>query len=154
MNLKLASSLLLLGTLTLGGCAVPGLGSGDYERGQTRGEQTVRTGVVDSVRGVRIDGTRTGVGAIGGAAIGGVAGSSIGRGNGSTLAAIAGAIAGGVAGQAAEQGVTKKQGVEITVLLDSGKMVAVTQEVEADQQFKPGDRVRILSGGGVTRVTH
>lgn len=151
---KLLASLLLLGSLALGGCAIPGLGSGDYERGQTRGEQTVRTGVVDSVRGVRIDGTRSGVGAIGGAAIGGVAGSSIGRGNGSTLAAIAGAIAGGVAGQAAEQNVTKKQGVEITVLLDGGKMIAVTQEVETDQIFKPGDRVRVLSGGGTTRVTH
>ena len=46
---------------------------------------------------------------------------------------------------------TKKPGLEITVKLDSGRMIAVTQE--ADEDIRPGDRVRILSGSGVTRVT-
>jgi outer membrane lipoprotein SlyB len=30
--------------------------------------------------------------------------------------------------------------------------MAITQE--ADEAFAPGERVRILSGGGVTRVSH
>ena len=38
------------------------------------------------------------------------------------------------------------------MLLDSGKYVAVVQE--ADEDFRAGDRVRILSGRGATRVSH
>jgi outer membrane lipoprotein SlyB len=48
--------------------------------------------------------------------------------------------------------VTRQQGLQITVRLDSGRTIAVTQA--ADEAFRPGDRVRVLSGGGVTRVQH
>ena len=136
---------------TITGCAAPGLGGGSYSRDQARREQTVRMGYVESVREVKLEGTRSGVGPAAGAVAGGVAGSSIGRGRGSILGAVAGAVIGGVAGQAVEQGVTAKQGVEVTVKLDSGQMVAVMQE--ADETFRPGDRVRILSDGGTSRVT-
>jgi outer membrane lipoprotein SlyB len=133
------------------GCANSSSGS-VYSDTQTRGEQTVRMGVVESVRQVTIEGSRSGVGALAGAAVGGVAGSNVGGGTGSTVASILGAVAGGLAGNAIEQGTTKKQGLEITVKLDNGELRAVTQE--ADEGFKPGERVRLLSGGGVTRVTH
>src|SRR4051812_44045869 len=107
----------------LTGCQAPGLGGGAYSREQTRREQTVRMGYVESVREVKLEGTRTGVGAATGAVAGGVAGSTVGHGTGSTLAAIAGAVLGGFVGQAAEQGVTARKGVEVTVKLDSGEMV-------------------------------
>jgi len=42
--------------------------------------------------------------------------------------------------------------VEVTVQLDNGQYVSIVQE--ADEAFRPGDRVRILSGRGATRVTH
>ncbi len=42
--------------------------------------------------------------------------------------------------------------MEITVLLDSGRYIAIVQE--PDENFRAGDRVRILSGGRTTRVTH
>jgi outer membrane lipoprotein SlyB len=48
--------------------------------------------------------------------------------------------------------VTRQEGVEITVKLDSGRLLAITQA--ADEEFRVGDRVRVLSGGGTTRVTH
>jgi outer membrane lipoprotein SlyB len=83
--------------------------------------------------------------------VGGIAGSTVGAGRGSAVAAVIGAVAGGVAGQAAEQGVTGKRGVEVTVKLDNGQMVAIMQE--ADETFRPGDRVRILSDGATSRVT-
>jgi outer membrane lipoprotein SlyB len=133
------------------GCASPGLGSGSYAREQAGREQSVRMGYVESVREVRLEGTRTGVGPIAGAAVGGIAGSTIGHGRGSAIAAVLGAVAGGVAGQAVEQGTTAKRGLEVTVKLDNGPMVAVTQE--ADEGFRPGDRVRILSDGVTSRVT-
>jgi len=147
---KIALAAAALATV-LTGCAAPGLGGGSYSRDQARREQTVRMGYVESVREVNLEGTRSGVGPAAGAVAGGVAGSSIGRGRGSALGAIAGAVIGGVAGQAAEQGLTAKQGVEVTVKLDNGQMVAIMQE--ADETFRPGDRVRILSDGATSRVT-
>jgi outer membrane lipoprotein SlyB len=135
----------------LSGCAAPGLGGGSYNREQARREQTVRMAVVESVREVKLEGTRSGIGPGAGAVAGGVAGSSIGHGRGSALGAIAGAVVGGVAGQAAEQSFTAKRGVEVTVKLDTGQMLAIVQE--ADETVRPGDRVRILSDGATSRVT-
>ena len=135
----------------LTGCAAPGLGGGSYSREQARREQTVRMGYVESVREVKLEGTRSGIGPGAGAVAGGIAGSSIGHGRGSALGAVAGAVVGGIAGQAVEQSATAKRGVEVTVKLDNGQMVAIMQE--ADETFRPGDRVRILSDGATSRVT-
>jgi outer membrane lipoprotein SlyB len=134
----------------LAGCAGSQSGA-SYSRGQTRGEMHVRLGVVESVRVVQIEGTQSGVGGISGAAIGGIAGSTVGHGKGSTVASILGAVAGGLAGQAIEDRGGRKDGLEITVKLDSGQLIAVTQEADVD--FRAGERVRVLSGGGVTRVS-
>jgi outer membrane lipoprotein SlyB len=135
----------------LGGCASSMSGSA-YTREQARQVQEVRMGVVESVRQVQIEGTKSNVGTAAGAVAGGIGGSNIGEGKGSAVGAVLGAVVGGIAGAAAEEGITRKQGLEITVKLDGGRMIAITQE--ADEEFHPGDRVRVLSGGGVTRVTH
>lgn len=141
----------LLGALLLGGCAY-NAGSRDYRGYEVRGEQSVRFGVVESVRDVTINPRETGVGTAGGAALGMVAGSNVGGGSGQVAGAIGGAILGGIIGQNIEHSANQRFGVEVTVLLDSGKYVAIVQE--ADEQFRAGDRVRILSGRGAARVTH
>ena len=133
------------------GCA-SGLGSKDYSRDQARVAQDVQMGVVESVRAVNIEGTKTPVGAGAGAVVGGVAGSTVGGGRGSIVGATVGAVLGGLGGAAAEEAVTRQGGVEITVKLDSGQLLAITQA--ADEEFRIGDRVRVLSGGGTTRVSH
>lgn len=127
--------------VALAGCASSKSGS-VYSREDARQEQTVRMGVVESVRSVTIEGTKT--------PIGGIGGSAIGSGRGAAVAAVAGAVAGGLLGAAAEEGLTRKEGVEITVRLDNGELRAIVQE--ADEPFKPGDRVRLLSVNGQTRV--
>jgi outer membrane lipoprotein SlyB len=137
--------------IALTGCASSLSGSA-YSRDQARGEMTVRLGVVDSVRRVQIEGTKSPVGSLAGGALGGVAGSQMGKGTGSTVGAIAGVIAGGLAGSAIEEGVTRQNGLEITVRLENGQIIAVTQA--ADEEFRPGERVRVLSGRGTTRVSH
>lgn len=137
--------------LSLAGCASSLSGSA-YSRDQARGEMSVRMGVVDSVRQVQIEGTKSPVGGLAGGALGGVAGSQMGKGTGSTVGAIAGVIAGGLAGSAIEEGVTRQNGLEITVRLENGQYIAITQA--ADEEFRPGERVRVLSGRGTTRVTH
>ncbi|MBI3528789.1 MAG: hypothetical protein HY067_12560 [Betaproteobacteria bacterium] len=91
-------------------------------RKQVRMEQSMRMGAVEDARDVRL-GAKSGVGAT----IGSIAGST-------------------------EEGVTGKPGLEVTVKLDSGAVVAVVQE--ARERFRVGDRVRILSGNGESRVTH
>lgn len=142
--------IIAIAALTLGACASQSGSS--YERSQTRGEQSVRLGVVESVRNVTIEGTKSGVGAVAGAAVGGIGGSSVGGGKGSTAGAVVGAVLGGLAGNAIEDSTTKQAGIEITVKLDNGQLTAITQA--ADEVFRPGERVRILSGSGVTRVAH
>ena len=136
----------------LAGCATSQSGS-SYTPHQAQHEMTVRMGVVESVRQVTISGTKTGTGQMAGTVVGGIAGSNVGGGNrGSAVGTILGAVGGAVAGHAIEEAATKKNGLEITVKYDNGAMGAITQE--ADEQFNVGDRVRVLSGGGVTRVSH
>lgn len=133
------------------GCATHESGS-VYSKHETGREQTVRFATVESVRQVKIAGGQSQVGPIAGGAVGGIAGSTVGHGKGSAVGAVLGAVGGGVAGSAIEQAATEKNGLEITVKLDSGELRAIVQE--ADEAFKPGERVRLLSSGGVTRVTH
>jgi len=143
----------VIAVLLVSGCA-GGLGSGDYSREQARGVQEVQMGVVEALREVKIEGTKSGIGPAAGAVVGGVAGSEVGGGKGSIIGSVLGAVAGGVAGGAVEEGATRQKGIEITVKLDGGRTIAVTQAVDPNESFQIGDRVRILSGGGVTRVTH
>jgi len=135
---------------TLAGCITHESGN-VYSKHEAGREQTVRMATVDSVRKVTLEGSQSGVGAATGGVVGGVAGSQVGHGAGSSVAAVLAGVAGGVAGNALEHKATSKDALEITVRLDSGEMRAIVQE--ADQQFAPGQRVRLLSSGGVTRVT-
>jgi outer membrane lipoprotein SlyB len=145
-------AVVLAAGLVLSGCPAS-MSGGAYSRDQAREAQEVRLGYVESVRQVLIEGTKSGVGAVSGAALGGVAGSTIGRGRGQVAGAIGGAVLGGLAGSAIEENATRQPGLEITVQLDNGRMVAVTQA--ADEPFYPGDRVRVLIGSdGTTRVAH
>ena len=137
--------------LTLTGCAGSQSGSA-YSRSQTRGEMHVRMGVVESVRQVTIEGTQSGVGTVAGGVVGGIAGSNVGQGKGATVGSIIGAVAGGIAGQAIEERASRRDGIEITIKLDNGQLIAVTQET--DEAFRAGERVRVLSGSGATRVSH
>lgn len=142
---------LLTASLILDGCA-SSMSSSAYTRGQARKESTVKNGTVESVRPVTIEGTKTPIGTVAGAAVGGVTGSTIGSGRGSAVAAILGGVVGGIAGSAAEEAITREQGLEIVVKLDSGNTIAITQK--ADEEFKPGERVHVISGSGSSRVTH
>jgi outer membrane lipoprotein SlyB len=135
----------------LAACASSNSGS-VYSRDDARKVQTVKTGVVESVRAVKLEGTKSPIGTVAGGVVGGVAGGSIGSGRGSAIGAVIGAVAGGIAGSAIEEGVTRKDALEITVKLDGGAMIAIVQE--ADEQFHPGDKVRIVENADTSRVTH
>lgn len=145
-------SLLFISLALLAGCATSK--SGDvYSRDQARREMNVRMGTVESVRTVALEGTKSGVGTVAGAAVGGVAGSGLGGGKGQIVGAVLGAVVGGLAGSAVEEGVTRKDALEITVKLDNDRMIVVVQEA-VPGEFRPGERVRVVSGTGETRITH
>jgi outer membrane lipoprotein SlyB len=147
---------LIAGALATSGCAYNSSSADVYTASQAQREETVRMATVDSVRAVKIssnNGQPSGLGAVGGGALGAVAGSAIGGGTGSILTGIVGGIAGAVAGNTIENGVAMRDGIEITVRLDNGDMRAITQSATGEV-FRAGDRVRLLSSGGMTRVTH
>ncbi|MEQ1488038.1 MAG: glycine zipper 2TM domain-containing protein [Methylotenera sp.] len=139
-------------SLVLAACASSNSGS-VYSRDDARKVQTVKTGVVESVRQVKLEGTKTPIGTATGAVVGGVAAGSIGSGGRtSAVAAVLGAVVGGIAGSMAEEGITRKDALEITVKLDGGAMIAIVQE--ADDTFKAGEKVRIIENGETSRVSH
>ena len=88
-------SVVLLATMTsvgllLGGCQ-SSLTGDSYSRDEARQVQTVRMGTIESLRPVKIEGTKTPIGAGASAVIGGIGGSSVGGGRGSAVAAVIGA---------------------------------------------------------------
>ncbi|MCB1916114.1 MAG: glycine zipper 2TM domain-containing protein [Rhodocyclaceae bacterium] len=151
LSAGIASLLSVLVLSLIAGCASD-LGGGSYERSEARGVMSVRFGEVTTVRPVKLEGTESGVGTMSGAAVGGIAGSTVGGGRGSAIAAVIGAVAGGMAGAAIEDSTTRRAGVEVTVKLDSGQYIAVVQE-DGGENFRLGERVRVLDGRGTTRVS-
>ena len=139
-------------TALVAGCAGPSNSGSVYSSAQTMNEQSVRMGTVESVRNVTIANPESGVGTMAGAALGGLGGSQVGNGNGSAAVGIIGAVAGGIIGNRVENQVNNRPGFEITVRLENGELRSITQA--ADEMFRPGERVRLLSNGYTTRVTH
>jgi outer membrane lipoprotein SlyB len=155
---KLLTASIVLTPALLAGCATgpntAGLGGGDYVRAQARSAQQVEFGVIDSIRAVTSDASQPGMGnsvipAVG-ALAGGALGSTIGKGDGRKVAMVLGALAGGTTGAVVQQAGNTLQGLEITVRLQH-RVIAVTQADEG-LGLRPGDQVRVLSGGGATRV--
>jgi len=131
----------------LAGCAsTPGDDDAGARRAQQQAEQKEYSGVVEIVREVEMDSERSGVAPMAGAVLGGTVGGSVGSGRGSAV----GAVVGTVAGEAAAQAGTRPA-LEITVRLDEGRVIAVTQPAGKDS-FKPGERVRVVSDGRTARV--
>ncbi|MBW2655459.1 MAG: glycine zipper 2TM domain-containing protein, partial [Deltaproteobacteria bacterium] len=114
--------------------------------------QTVENGTVESVKEIIIEGTKTPIGTAAGAVTGGVLGSTVGGGSGKAVATVIGALAGAAAGTMAEEGITRKPGLEIIVKKDNGQTIVIVQE--ADMMIAAGDRVRIITAAdGTTRVS-
>ena len=150
--MKHINILLILGiAVAIGGCATSTAGD-TYSRDEARRVQSVQMGIVEAARPIKIEGTKSAIGTGAGTIVGGIAGSSVGEGKTGAVGAVLGAVVGGAAGAAAEEGFTREDGMEITVRLESGRIISVVQS--GKEEFNPGDRVRILERGGVTRVSH
>lgn len=151
---QVKSRLIVLGVAAvavLSGCAAQSTSGSVYRESDTRRAQIIEQGTVESVRIVTIQAESNGVGTLAGGVIGGIAGSGVGGGRGQAVGAVLGAVIGGVAGQKIEENAGTRPGLEITVKLDNGTLRAYVQE--GDEEFKAGDRVRITTSGGYSRVS-
>jgi outer membrane lipoprotein SlyB len=115
------------------------------------GETEVRYGRISQIDSVMLEGDKKlGLGTVIGAVAGGLLGNQIGGGTGKDIATVAGVVAGGYAGNKVQNNMEKRPGQQITVRLDNGASVGITQP--ADPGLKVGDRVRIDGGGEGARV--
>lgn len=136
----------------LSGCAnaqylagLPPASAYGYAQSQAQQVQQVQLGTVLAVLPVRIQPTTSGLGPLAGLAAGGALGHQIGNGNGRTAATLIGAIAGAIAGNRVEAAVTQASGEQITVRLQNGQVIAVTQA--ADVPMAVGEQVQVVGGG-------
>jgi len=145
----------ILAALLISGCA-SSLSGDVYSRDQTQEAQTVQTGTIETVRQVQVEGTKTQIGTFVGGVLGGIGGSKLGGGRGSAVFAILGALGGGAAGAAAEEVLTRRQALEITIQLDSGNTIAIVQAMDNryTRPYYTGDRVKVMSSSKSTRVVH
>ncbi len=144
MKTALVSMVCVLGLLA--GCATSNTSGEVYTRRDTLRTMDVRHGEVLMVVPVVIDGQATQLGLVAGGAIGYAIGDKIdGRGQ-SHVGGAVGAVTGAIVGQAIEKEITKQDGLEITIEMDNGKVIAIVQA--ATVGFAEGERVRVLYGHG------
>jgi outer membrane lipoprotein SlyB len=101
-------------------------------------------GVVESVREVAVRGDGSGLGAAGGAVVGGLLGNQIGGGHGKQAMTVVGAIGGAFAGNQIEKRVRSARSYETTVRMDSGASRTMTQA--SQPAWQDGDHVKIVDG--------
>jgi outer membrane lipoprotein SlyB len=106
-------------------------------------------GTVSSVKARTVKGKGTGIGAVGGAVVGGVLGNQIGGGSGKKIATVGGAVAGGVAGHQIERNVRKKTVYDVVVKLDNGNTRTFT--FSQLPGYAAGDKVKV-QGNTVARI--
>ncbi len=125
-----------------------------YSRDQVRQVQHFKVGVVESVRKVHIEGTKSGIGTAAGAVVGGIAGSGASQGKTGQVASVLGAVVGGMAGAAAEEAYTRENGIEVAIKLEDGSFISVVQAANENEkeEIKAGDKVRVIESDGVARV--
>jgi len=140
---------LVLTTLALGSILVFSGCTPATHSAQSVGQiEQVHYGRVVSVRGVTV--SDSGAGTLGGAVLGGLAGSAIGSGRGNTLAIVGGALAGGAVGNQMNQ----SAGQELTILLESGEeIVTVVNNKTTAFSFRTGDEVALrIRNGQITAI--
>jgi len=101
-------------------------------------------GVVQGVREVEAKGEGSGIGVVGGAAVGGVLGNQVGHGDGRTIATVLGAVGGAVAGNEIEKRVQTKKSYEVTVRFEDGSSRVFTEA--SAPTWRSGDKVKVVNG--------
>ncbi len=132
----------LIAAIALTACA-QNLDTARYSTSATGTINNVAEGVIINARPVTITTENGAVGQIAGGVAGGVLGNTIGGSSvANTLGAVGGAVLGGYLGGKAQQGLSRQNGMEYIVKLDSGRAITLTQGT--DEIFKVGQKVYVL----------
>ena len=156
MNKKI-QSIILISILALGGCATGGFSPDVVSRDAAGKSQYVQSGTIVSIKKVTIEGDRDS-GNIFGSILGAIVGSNIGGEDDQTtqeVGAVVGTAVGSVVGQETSERISRKEGLEIIVKLDSNEReISIVQELSTDPDyaFSVGDEVRIVRSSGKSRV--
>lgn len=137
--------------LVAAGCTFPSSGR-MIPANQANQIQRTEEGTVVKVRPVTVEGRRTHLGQYGGAVMGGAVALPNGGvgGAGEAVVVAAASVAGAVVGEATEEYLTRKNAMEITVLLKDGSLVTIVQSEAAS--FQTGDVVHVIHSPGGARV--
>jgi outer membrane lipoprotein SlyB len=101
-------------------------------------------GTVDSIREVTTRGDSNGLGAAGGAVVGGLLGNQVGGGHGREAMTVVGAIGGALAGNQIQKQVNGTRSYETTVHMDNGSTRTVAQSTQPE--WHDGEHVKIVDG--------
>ncbi|GAK15030.1 LOW QUALITY PROTEIN: putative outer membrane lipoprotein Pcp [Vibrio sp. JCM 19053] len=151
-QINLGMLLTITCALVLGGCSSPNPYGDAYGSSDTRKVQQVYYGTVEKVERNHCLYPSNAIGTIAGAAVGGILGSKVGGGSGSDIAAIGGGLLGGYAGSKAAEATAKRNGVNLTIRLEDGKIISIVQEANPNMIFQPGQAVQINVSGNDARV--
>jgi outer membrane lipoprotein SlyB len=147
MNLRIVSCATL--ALALSACSTYD-GNDNYRDGRYYGGgystpgNCYDCGVVQRIESYTGERRATGAGAVAGAVIGGALGNQVGKGDGRTAATVAGAVAGGFAGNAIEKRSGDQTWYNVTVMMNDGRTLVVTQD-DLDG-VSEGSRVVVRNG--------
>lgn len=119
-------------------------GPGQPPQQEARNAACSNCGVVEAVRKIEHRPQGSGVGAVGGAVVGGLLGNQIGGGHGRQLATVAGAVGGAVAGNQIEGNMKTTYSWDIVVRMDNGNKRTIHSPTAP--QWRNGDPVRIVKG--------
>lgn len=108
---------------------------------------TVKQGTITSIKSVSIVGSRGRTISTVGSIAGSLLGSTV-----PVAGSIIGSLFGGAIGSEADKELSKQPGLEISLQLNNGERVTVTQL--AATKFKVGDRVQLITQNQQSRVAH
>jgi outer membrane lipoprotein SlyB len=101
-------------------------------------------GVVESIREITTRGDGSGLGAAGGAVVGGLLGNQVGGGHGREAMTVVGAIGGAFAGNQIERQAKASRSYETTVRMSNGSSRTIAQGTQPE--WRDGDHVKIVDG--------
>ncbi|MEL0238306.1 MAG: hypothetical protein VW963_10280 [Candidatus Neomarinimicrobiota bacterium] len=121
-------------------------------RSDAQRTQYVVLGTIVDINSVTIEGDRE-IGAYAGAFIGGAAGKNITDSElESDVAAILGGLVGSAVGSKIGSNITSKDGVELIIETDAGRLLSIIQEKNQSYSYSVNQRVKIIKGNGKSRV--
>jgi outer membrane lipoprotein SlyB len=143
MTRPLVLAALAIGGLAVGGCASSRSSLPVYNPSQVGTVMSTRKGQIVAVRDVIIKAPPPSNASIG-SVIGGGVGRSATTGNPGAIGGAVGSVIGANVGARADE----KRGEELTIAVEGGYTVVIVQE-QGDAPFAPGEKVQIITGGGL-----